>query len=341
MGTDSKGNHTIKRQQGTSDEHRPDPLRYPGSQLCDPFIHLIRQLLIPLMGGSINWPLIFQGLLFYVPFTVILAWLTGLYPGLGLASVQEMQKVLYVVTLSSIFLGILLFFQKLGPSYSRLIFVMTWFLSVAMILGARFSLRKNCSRLNWWGTPLIVFGSPENAMPVVGMLLRNRRLGLKPVYVYDPEGNDAETIKGIPFIKDKDNLLKIAGEEAINYIVFTDKLDTDLTSDIYWMRDLFPHMLFILNTPTISTLWSHTIDLHGTLLVGTDYRLLNQTERLIKFTTDKLLTILILLVSWPLFILLALLVRISSKGPVLYNQKRLGLGGKNLEAINSELCTKR
>ncbi len=61
------------------------------------------------MGGSINWPLIFQGLLFYVPFTVILAWLTGLYPGLGLASVQEMQKVLYVVTLSSIFLGILLF----------------------------------------------------------------------------------------------------------------------------------------------------------------------------------------------------------------------------------------
>ncbi len=170
-------------------------------------------------------------------------------------------------------------------------------------------------------------------MPVVGMLLRNRRLGLKPVYVYDPEGNDAETIKGIPFIKDKDNLLKIAGEEAINYIVFTDKLDTDLTSDIYWMRDLFPHMLFILNTPTISTLWSHTIDLHGTLLVGTDYRLLNQTERLIKFTTDKLLTILILLVSWPLFILLALLVRISSKGPVLYNQKRLGLGGKEFRKL--------
>ncbi len=109
-------------------------------------------------------------------------------------------------------------------------------------------------------------------------------------------------------------------------------MDTDLTSDIYWMRDLFPHMLFILNTPTISTLWSHTIDLHGTLLVGTDYRLLNQTERLIKFTTDKLLTILILLVSWPLFILLALLVRISSKGPVLYNQKRLGLGGKEFRS---------
>lgn len=289
---------------------------------------LIRQLLIPLMGGSINWPLIFQGLLFYVPFTVILAWLTGLYPGLGLASVQEMQKVLYVVTLSSIFLGILLFFQKLGLSYSRLIFVMTWFLSVAMILGYRFGLRRNCSRYSWWGIPLIVVGSPENTRPVIGMLLRNRRLGLKPVYVYDPEGKETETIKGIPFIKEKDTLIKIAGEEAINYVVFTDRLDADLNSDIYWMRDIFPHMLFILNTPIVSTLWSHTIDLHGTLLVGTDYRLLNKTERLIKFIIDKLLTLLLLLVSWPFYFLLALLVRLSSKGPVLYTQMRLGLSGK-------------
>lgn len=151
MGTDSKGNHTIKRQQG----HLMNIVLILSDTLAASFAillsTLIRQLLIPLMGGSINWPLIFQGLLFYVPFTVILAWLTGLYPGLGLASVQEMQKVLYVVTLSSIFLGILLFFQKLGPSYSRLIFVMTWFLSVAMILGARFSLRKNCSRLTGGG----------------------------------------------------------------------------------------------------------------------------------------------------------------------------------------------
>ncbi|MBG0787933.1 MAG: undecaprenyl-phosphate galactose phosphotransferase WbaP, partial [Anaerolineaceae bacterium] len=293
---------------------------------------LIRQLLIPLMGGSVNWPLILQGLLFYVPFTIILAWLTGLYPGLGLASVQEMQKVLYVVTLSSIFLGILLFFQKLGPSYSRLIFVMTWFLSVAMILGARFGLRKNCSRYSWWGIPLIVVGSPENTRPVISMLLRNRRLGLKPVYAYDPNGNDNKSIKGIPSITDKDSLIKAAGEASIHYVVFTDRLDTDLNSDIYWMRDIFPHMLFILSTPTISTLWSHTIDLHGTLLVGTDYRLLNKTERLIKFIIDKLLTILLILVSWPLYILLALLVRLSSKGPVLYTQKRLGLGEKEFNS---------
>ena len=80
---------------------------------------LIRQLLIPLMGGVVSWPLIFNVMLFYIPFTIILSWLTGLYPGSGLAAVQEMQKVLYVVTLSSIFLGVLLFLQQVSGAYSR------------------------------------------------------------------------------------------------------------------------------------------------------------------------------------------------------------------------------
>jgi lipopolysaccharide/colanic/teichoic acid biosynthesis glycosyltransferase len=34
-----------------------------------------------------------------------------------------------------------------------------------------------------------------------------------------------------------------------------------------------------------------------------------------------------LLFSWPIFLILALLVKLDSKGPILYSQKRLGLGG--------------
>ena len=88
---------------------------------------LTRQLLIPILGGEVNWPLIFNTLLFYVLFTVLMAWWSGLYPGFGLAAVREMQKILYVVTLSSIFLGVFLFLQQLALAYSRSIFLFTWF----------------------------------------------------------------------------------------------------------------------------------------------------------------------------------------------------------------------
>lgn len=292
----------------------------------------IRQLLIPIMGGSIDWSLIFQGLIFYVPFTIILAWISGLYPGSGLASVQEMQKVLYVATLSSIFLGVFLFFQRLSPSYSRLIFIMTWFFSVTLMLGARFGIRNKFSRNSWWGIPLIIIGSPENIKPVIVMLQKNRRLGLRPTYTYDPDGSEPINFKGIPSIDSRENLLKISHDEGINTIVFTNLVNANLDSEIYWMRNAFPHMLFIQSSPPISTLWSHTIDLHGTLLIGTEYRLLNKTERLIKYLVDKFMTILLFLFSWPLYIILSFLVRIGSKGPALYKQKRLGVDGKEFDS---------
>lgn len=292
----------------------------------------IRQLLIPLMGGSVSWTLIFNGMLFYVPFTIILTGLTGLYPGSGLASVQEMQKVLYIVTLSSIFLGVFLFLQQVSGAYSRLIFVMTWFLSAALMISSRFIIRNIFSRRRWWGIPLIVIGSPENTGLIVDMLKSNRRLGLRPVCTYDPNSSSTQVVKGMEAIGSKEELVKFAHDKGIKHIVFTDSIDSDLASEIYWMRDVFPHMLFILNSTPFSTLWSHTIDLHGTLIIGTDYRLLNKTERVVKAVADKLLTIMLLLVSWPVFLILALLVRLDSKGPVLYTQKRLGLGGEEFDS---------
>ncbi|KUK93343.1 MAG: Undecaprenyl-phosphate galactose phosphotransferase, partial [Anaerolineaceae bacterium 46_22] len=117
------------------------------------FSALIRLLLVPIMGGAINWPLIIQGLGFYILFAILLAWINGLYPGFGLAAVHEMQKVLYVVSLASVFLGVFLFLQQLGMAYSRFVFVLTWFLSALLMMLGRFGLRNRLSRYAWWGIP--------------------------------------------------------------------------------------------------------------------------------------------------------------------------------------------
>ena len=293
---------------------------------------LIRQLLIPLMGGTVNWSLIFNSLLFYIPFTIFLAWLTGLYPGCGLASVLEMQKVLYVTTLASIFLGVVLFLQQLGLSYSRLIFVLTWFLSASLMIAARFILRNKLSRLNWWGIPMVIAGDPARTKQVIEMLISNRRLGFRPVYSFDPQNRKAQPVKGVQPINNKDQLIEIAQKHGIQYVVLTHSMDDEHAAEFQWMRDIFPHMLFVLNTSAFGTLWSGTIDLHGTLAVSTDYRLLNKNERAIKYVIDKFLSILLLIFSWPIFLILMLLVKLDSKGPAIYSQKRLGLNGQEFDS---------
>ena len=288
----------------------------------------IRFLLQPLMGGLVNWSLILNSLIFYVLFTVLLAWLNGLYPGFGLAAVQEMQKILYVVSLASIFLGVVLFLQQLGLAYSRSIFVLTWFLSALFMMLGRFALRNRFSRFHWWGIPMIIIGKKAHIEPIIEKLIQARRLGFRPVYYFDPHSPSKDPILDVLPIKNHQALHELVTQSKIKHVILTDPVTNFNTDDYQWMRDVFPNILFILDTAPFGSLWVRTIDMHGTLAVETNYHLLNKQETIIKRVFDMILTLLLLLVTWPIFLILALLVRFDSKGPILYTQKRLGQNGE-------------
>jgi Undecaprenyl-phosphate galactose phosphotransferase WbaP len=288
----------------------------------------IRTMLEPVMGGVVNWPLILNSLVFFVIINIILAWLNGLYPGFGLAAVQEMQKVLYVVTLSSVFLGMFLFLQQLGLAYSRSIFIFTWVLSSLFMMLGRFALRNRFSQFPWWGIPMIIIGSKGQVTPVIEKLLQSRRLGFRPVYYFDPNVESDQPILGVLPIENNQALQDLVTQSKIQHVVFTEPMSDFNTFDFQWMRDVFPKILFILDTAPFGSLWVRTIDVHGTLAVETNYHLLNKQETIIKRIVDMILTVILLLFTWPIFLLLALLVRLDSKGPILYTQKRLGQNGE-------------
>lgn len=293
----------------------------------------IRYLLEPFMGGAVNWSLILKGLVFYVIFNILLAWINGLYPGFGLAAVHEMQKVLYVVTLASVFLGVFLFLQQLALAYSRMIFVLTWFLSALFMMLGRFALRNRFSKFKWWGIPMVVVGSPENAAPVIEKLIQSRRLGFRPVFYYDPLLKSSDPINNIPALASRDDLQQVVKRFAIQHVAFTDPIDNILTFNFHWMRDVFPNILFVLNTSPFGSLWVRPIDLHGILAIETYYHLLNKRETVIKRILDTFLTLLLLLFSWPIFLILAILVWVDSKGPIFYTQERLGQDGNIFDSF--------
>ena len=289
---------------------------------------IIRYLLEPVMGGVVNWPLILNGLIFYVIFILILAWLNGLYPGFGLPAVQEMQKVLYVVSLATIFLGVFLFLQQLGVAYSRVIFVLTWFLSTLFMMLGRFALRNRFSNFSWWGIPVIVVGSEDRVKAIIEKLHQTRRLGFRPVYYYVLDGKPEQLIHEVAPIESQDVLQDMISKTNIQHVIFTDPIAEFNANEFQWMRDVFPSILFIIDTASFGSLWVRTIDVHGTLAIETNYHLLNKQETIIKRGFDLFLSLLLLLVTWPIFIVLAVLVRIDSKGPILFTQKRLGQDGK-------------
>ncbi|MFN2234320.1 MAG: undecaprenyl-phosphate galactose phosphotransferase WbaP [Anaerolineales bacterium] len=292
-----------------------------------------RSLLIPFLGGVLNWPIILNGLVFYLIFIILFAWLNSLYPGFGLAAVHEMQKIVYVVTMAIIFLGVYLFLQQLGLAFSRFVFVMTWVLSALLMMLGRFGLRNVFSKFDWWGIPVVVVGYLENVEPVIEKLQESRRLGFRPVFYHDPSSQSTQPIHGIEGIDSRKALHDLALATGISHIVFTNTMDDAISMNLHWMRDVFPNILFVLNTAPFGSLWVRPVDLHGTLAIETNYHLLNRQEMIIKRILDMILSVILLLFSWPLFLFLALLVRIDSKGPILYTQKRLGKNGKPFDSF--------
>ncbi|MBG0784484.1 MAG: undecaprenyl-phosphate galactose phosphotransferase WbaP [Anaerolineaceae bacterium] len=289
---------------------------------------LIRQLLIPILGGEVNWHLIFTTMIFYVLFTILVAWWSGLYPGFGLAAVREMQKILYVVSLSSIFLGVVLFMQQLALAYSRSIFIFTWFFSALLMLLGRFALRNLLSKRSWWGIPMALIGPEESITPIIEKLLSNRRLGFRPVFYYDPLKPAAKPILNVQPIATKEELFHVVSQAGLQYVMFSASSGNDeLIQEFQGLRDVVPNIMMVLNASPFGSLWVQTIDLHGTLILETNYHLLNKRERGIKRILDMTLTLLLLLVSIPIFMVLALVIKLDSKGPILYTQKRLGKDG--------------
>ena len=57
---------------------------------------------------------------------------------------------------------------------------------------------------------------------------------------------------------------------------------------------------------------------------------------IIKRMLDILLSLSALLLLWPVFLGIAIVIKLTSPGPVLFRQKRVGKGKRLFEIINSE-----
>lgn len=71
----------------------------------------------------------------------------------------------------------------------------------------------------------------------------------------------------------------------------------------------------------------------GAALVEVNTDLIPEWQRFTKRVFDILLSVLVLIIGLPFLLLVAILVKITSKGPVFYTQERIGLGGKPFSII--------
>ncbi|NIP41591.1 MAG: exopolysaccharide biosynthesis polyprenyl glycosylphosphotransferase, partial [Aliifodinibius sp.] len=91
----------------------------------------------------------------------------------------------------------------------------------------------------------------------------------------------------------------------------------------------FNRVILVTDLDHISKLGVTTFDLNGTLGLEVHQNLLNLSAQIQKWIMDMVLSIIVLVVLFPLFVLVGLLIKLTSKGPIFYSHSRIGQGGKH------------
>lgn len=290
-------------------------------------------------GSPIPPLIIGSGSLASVPFWIILFSVTGIYRmrwDLGWA--DEMSAVFKQVTGGMVVLSLGAFLVSPSISVGRWIF----FIYYGLLLGLVF-LARACSRLlerRWAKRGLIrrnalVVGLGKTAEELVAFVESNRSLGYRIVgFVSPPEGVSGERVTE-----------RIAGNMAdLEHLIEKHDVDEILVTIASNFHDDILNLLLPatgrgLKVKVVPDLFDviaghvHSTQILGQPLMELLPERLKNWEKLVKTAMDFIISILVLLAGMPLWIVVALVVRLDSPGSVFYRQTRVGKGGREFRIV--------
>jgi Undecaprenyl-phosphate galactose phosphotransferase WbaP len=272
------------------------------------------------------WPILAIFILAYT--------LAGLYPGVCVSPVEELRRVVVCTSFIYLVLGSGVFLVRQGETYSRGVFLMAWLLSLGFVLLGRLLVRQLFARCDWWGYPVLILGAGRTGALVIQTLQHQPWFGLKPVAVLDDNPDRRGYLCGVPVVGTLAAAPILARQRDIHYaIVAIPGVNRQrLLTILEQYGHSFAHLLMIPDLFGLASLWVGAKDLGGVLGLEISQRLLLPGSRVSKALLDMTLTILVGLILLPVLLLIAVLVKLDSPGPVFYSQRRLGRYGTPFRA---------
>lgn len=292
---------------------------------------LLTQTLIP---AALNGTL---GLFVTLSCVMLLAYgLSGLYANVGRNGPKDIKRMTQATTLSMLIMALAVYASGNLFAVNPVILPIVWICALFIVPMARAFLLSRVAHRSWWGhKALIISKCPETAEQLMQNLQSQSNLGIKPqgILLIDNE-SPADHAPGIPQLHGPDSVLKQAAAHGIQYaiIAMSDLKDQTEFELLQRYEDHFKHWLIVPGAPQHYSLWVRARDLSGLLGLELTNRLNTRARRFIKRSMDLALTLIGGLCILPFCALLALAIKMESKGPVLYSQVRLGKNGKAFKA---------
>jgi Undecaprenyl-phosphate galactose phosphotransferase WbaP len=251
--------------------------------------------------------------------------LSNLYPGIIHNAVTELRRLGLALTVSFLVLAALISVTRLDQTHPLRVLILSW--AAAMVANPllRSVVRAFVCRKPWWGIPVAVFHTGNESTEIVRELELHPEIGLRPVVLLSSSYH-GRFRPSIPIVDiHLAASVRASGVERA-MIALPETGSAKLLEDLEKFESLFPRLMIIHSSAALYSLTVNARQLAGCLAVEVRRDLLLPIPRLTKRSIDLFLVCLILpLITLPL-LLIGLLVRLESPGPVFYGHHRVGRG---------------
>lgn len=276
----------------------------------------------------------------FLPFFVLIYSINGLYPGMMLPPEDEVRRysisnffgfglIIMTIIFDDLTSGLKLEFIIKNSKETEIIwaFIVAWITSLVVLPISREAAKFFFSKFRWWGVPAVVYCSGQSADLIIERLKRNKDLGYHPAVIIDSfEPN--QTIKDdIPVFSPAHTEIT----DAIHKMNIKTAILCDYRGDFTPIMSSYRYTISVSRSQTSFTSTQQLKDIAGIIGFASTHNLTFKKNIFFKRFFDVSLILLFSPILLPVFILIGLLVKLTSKGPIFYGHERVGKNGKSFK----------
>ena len=250
------------------------------------------------------------------------------YPGAMMPPQEELRRLVFSVTMTYLLTFAYLLIVQDAEVYSRFVLLASWAINCVLAMPARNLMRIIMKKCNIGQIPIIVAGAGKSGCMLAETLAQDEHYGFRVAGFLDD--TVTETPEGCPPVIGKvADAIEIGKQQGIDYMICCLPGAAVQQNLKAWLK-FFRHLTIIPTNQILPGAWAYPTNFDH--LTGIEFRnqLLLPGPRIAKTILEVIMSFFGIICLVPLFLVLAILVKLTSRGPIMYAAKRLGLNGKEI-----------
>ena len=264
----------------------------------------------------------------YIPVILAVFYAADLYPGIMSSPAEDVKRLCICTFFGFCGIAMSIFVEDADDKVAIAIALVVAIPFATILLpGMREVARRFCGKFKSWGLPVVIYCSGNSGDEVIERFLKNPYLGYSPALIVNDGFFLKKDFLGIPVFEPGEDLLCAIKKRKIKVAViagYKSSADEIMKNFRYTVVVSDKQNMLMSGAP-------HLRDIAGIVGFSCTHNLTKKSHLVAKRMIDLAIILFTLPLVLPVSLIIALLVKVTSPGPILYGHVRIGKNHKQIK----------